>query len=83
MNELLDWRGTPIDEGATIVYPGRSGSALWMVEAKVDLIEYKEYEYGYRKGRLYPVLRVTRAGSDRSKAGTSRITAVDRVTVVT
>lgn len=36
---LKDWRGTPIIEGCTIVYPGRVEGDMWMNEAVVVGIE--------------------------------------------
>jgi hypothetical protein len=32
---MKDWRGTEIEVGATVVYPGRGGSSLWMTEGTV------------------------------------------------
>lgn len=36
---ITDWRGIEIKVGDLVVYPGRHGSLMWMVEAEVvDLI---------------------------------------------
>ncbi len=70
---MKDWRGTPIEEGSTVVYPGRVSSALWMNEAKV--VEVQD-------GRL----KVHRTARSRRGWGTTDkvtyLTAIDRVTVV-
>lgn len=35
---MTDFRGTEITKGATVVYPNRQGSALWMNEGTVTAI---------------------------------------------
>lgn len=83
---MKDWRGTDIEVGSTIVYPSRTGSAMWMVEAVVDDVYMVE-----RYGRKEPRLRVKRKketspylGNDyRLVQGRPTVLhAVDRVTVV-
>jgi hypothetical protein len=32
---MNDWRGTEVGVGDLVVYPGRQGSHMWMVEAEV------------------------------------------------
>jgi hypothetical protein len=32
---MKDWRGVEIHVGDLVVYPGRQGSSMWMVEAEV------------------------------------------------
>ncbi len=36
---ITDWRGNVITVGATVVFPGRQGSFLWMNEGRVVSIE--------------------------------------------
>jgi hypothetical protein len=80
-HELTDWRGTPIRPGATIVYPARQGSSLWLTEAEV-------VEIVHREDTETPGLRVRRlhVGGWRGQYGDQRSTAVvyklDNVTVV-
>ena len=38
MNELRDFRGTPILVGSRILYPCRASSSVWMNEAEVKSI---------------------------------------------
>lgn len=37
-NTLLDWRGTPIVVGSTVVYPVRQSSSMWVCEGRVEEI---------------------------------------------
>lgn len=79
MHTLTDWRGTPIDKGCTLVYPGRSSGDLWMTEATVE--DIIEVDVGH--GIMKPALRVRRTKAMRGTINNTRIlTAVDRVTVV-
>lgn len=82
-DQPLDWRGTPIEVGSIIVYPGRHSSYLWMNEGEVlSLSTFEEW------GRTKPMLRVRRTREERwdrthEVSGESTLTAVHRVTVVT
>lgn len=81
MESPKDWRGTPIREGCTIVYPGRNGGLLWMTEAIVEEIEEVDLLFGISK----PVLKVRRTLTTKNDSKSGRlttITALDRVTVV-
>lgn len=77
-SELVDWRGTPIEVGSTIVYPGRGSSALWMSEGTVVSVE--------TRGRGLHRLRVQRTFEHgRAVRNPSRpvvLEVVKRVTVV-
>lgn len=37
--DVTDWRGNRIVVGATVVYPSRTGSSLWMTEGEVVSVE--------------------------------------------
>ena len=39
---MNDWRGTPIYEGDTVLYPVRHGSSQWMVEGVVKELHPSE-----------------------------------------
>lgn len=89
MTELKDWRGTPIEVGSTIVYPGHRGSAYWVTEAEVTDIQWEPHKW--RTFESSPKLTVERKlesygygvnGKGNPVAGKSIITAVGRVTVV-
>lgn len=54
---MKDCRGREISIGATIVYPGRASSHLWMNVGQVVGID--DAQRGYRNA-LVPVLRVRR-----------------------
>jgi hypothetical protein len=52
VNELLDWRGNPINVGDTVVYPGRQSSLVWMNEGIVVEIKEKEISPYNKNTRL-------------------------------
>jgi len=67
MNEIRDFRGTLIEVGDTIVYPGRGGSSLYMVEGKVvDIVETKQ-AYWREDDRFVTKLKVQGTGGGSSK----------------
>lgn len=42
MMTVKDWRGNEIKVGSKIIWPGRSGSSMWMTEGEVVDIEIKK-----------------------------------------
>jgi len=81
---LVDWRGTPIEIGSTIVYPGRGSSALWMAEGIVEGIGTRHRP---SEGRTVPMIQVRRTHERGREVRTSRprpvtIEVIKRVTVV-
>lgn len=78
---MKDWRGTPIEVGSRIVYPGRQGTWLWLNEGEVE--EFGEVE---RFGVPFPTLRVRRIRDsgwrDVPEGRLVTLTAVRNVTVV-
>lgn len=81
MSELKDWRGTPIEVGSTIVYPGRHGSWIWMNEGEVISIAPREPKYFSRPVTL-TVRRTRDSGDWGGKEKVVSVYAVERVTVV-
>lgn len=81
---MKDWRGTPIEVGSTIVYPGRQGSSVWVNEAVVlEVGERRRWQL--LPGETEPALKVRRTHDTtgwRDLDKVSTVTAVDRVTVV-
>lgn len=82
--DLKDWRGEPIEVGATVVYPARVSSSMWMVEAEVKEIFQKQT--GWRGELSWALkvqpLRMTRnRDSLRDKRATT-LTELSRVTVI-
>lgn len=79
--ELKDWRGTPIAEGSTVVYPGRHSSSLWLTEGTVRAISYGEPDWrGNPRPRL--LVDVVRTSGYRSTNRPALLTNVNMVTVV-
>lgn len=78
---LTDWRGTPIEAGSTIVYPGRHSSQLWMNEGVVV-----EINSVTKWSATLTELKVQRTRDRWNSAITARafvtLTALDNVTVV-
>ena len=69
---MKDWRGKAIKRGSSVVYPGRQGSVIWVVEAEV--LEVKDEEI---------VVQPTRSTGDRAVSSRPvHIRNIDRVTVV-
>lgn len=52
---ITDWRGTPINVGDHIVYPGRGSSALWMTESVVKAFKHNEPSY-YQQCATYTLM---------------------------
>lgn len=71
---IKDWRGNEIKIGSTIVYPGRSGSSMWMTEAKVIDIQHKA-QFPWEPTPV-PILKIDVNGV------ITTIKRIDRVTVV-
>lgn len=71
-DESKDWRGTPIEEGATVIYGGGVGRSIQMVEAEV---------IGFHKdGKVrLKVVRRSFSGSYKEEV----LVGHDRITVVT
>jgi hypothetical protein len=84
--QVIDWRGTPIETGALIVYPGRQSSHMWMVEAEViEIREEDKWSYIDPLGEIVTVLIVQPLRQGRFGRPNKRpvkITALERVTVV-
>lgn len=75
MSDAKDFRGTSINVGDRIVYPGRSGSSLWMNEAIVTEIETKE-DWRGRKRSVLKAQRVDRQGKIVSIFCLSRVVCI-------
>lgn len=77
---MKDWRGTPIEVGSVIVYPGRHGSSHWVTEAEVVEIRNRLTW----SGEFVPLLKVARRRDNnwRGQEGTSYIERINMVTVV-
>jgi len=71
METKLDWRGNPITVGCTVVYPAQVRNRVWMNEAEVVEIEPRRLD-----------VKVTRGRWDSDTGRLTRLTRVDRVTVV-
>jgi hypothetical protein len=84
--QIIDWRGTPIQVGALVVYPGRQSSSMWMVEAEViEIMEEDKWSYANPRGEKVTALKVQPIRTGRyggQKKTPVKITAIDRVTVV-
>lgn len=84
--ELLDWRGNPITEGCTIVYPVTYGSTLYVREAVVqEIIDTGKTDYN---GEQLLMLRVqptadTSYGTLTNNQKIVSLHSLSRVTVVT
>jgi hypothetical protein len=77
---MMDWRGTKIEEGVTIVYPGRQSSSMWMIEAIVlEVTTQQHWNLEIPALRVQPI-KTGRFG-DRSLRPVT-ITALERVTVI-
>jgi hypothetical protein len=46
MSEHTDWRGTPIEIGCIVVYPGRASSSVWINEGVVVGFGERDAYYG-------------------------------------
>ena len=77
--DLFDWRGTPIEVGCTVVYPGYGGSHQWVTEGKVKAIKKKTY---WRGTFPYLMVEVTSTTGSTSVGRVSSVHSLDRVTVV-
>ncbi len=81
---MKDWRGTLIERGSIIVYPGRHSSSLWMTEGRV--IDITSQKPSWSGSRSIPVLLVqplrNRGGINGAPCRKVRLTSIDRVTVV-
>lgn len=76
-----DWRGRQIMVGSTVVYPGRSGSSLWMNEGVIEELSFSMS--GDIKDVKVRKLRERRYG--RTYPASGRVTSIvraDRLTVV-
>ncbi len=69
---MKDWRGKTIKRGSIILYPGRKGSSIWVVEAEVFEVRNNEI--------IVQPIRCTE-GFEHSKRPVS-ITSTERVTVL-
>jgi len=53
---VKDWRGTPIEVGALVVYPSRTGSSMWITEGQVVSVKEsmgvtRDFSVGVRRIR--------------------------------
>lgn len=76
---LTDWRGTPIEPGCTIVYPGRKSSSLWVTEAVV--IETGT-QPSWRGVIPHLVVQITKSSGYFRTPRRVRLTSIDKVTVI-
>lgn len=77
---MHDWRGASIVPGATIVYPVRHASSMWMVEAKVlSIVETNHWGIKVKGLKVQPIRQGT-YGRTNMKPVT--LTALERVTVI-
>lgn len=86
-SDLRDWRGTPIEIGSTIVYPGRHGSSMWMVEGKVRnivMINFYAIHTGAKPDYHLIVVPTSQSAYWGSRDDRKAVTIfrTDRVTVV-
>lgn len=68
---MKDWRGKSIKRGTRVVYPGRQGSSIWVVEAEVLSVEEGEI-----------VVQPVRTTGMNLSSRPVHIRNVDRVTVL-
>lgn len=78
---VVDWRGTRILPGSTVIYPGRQGSSLWVTEGTVESVAFRPARFS--QGST-PFLRVcpTRTTSYRGTKNLVVLTNVGMVTVI-
>ncbi len=75
----LDLLGQEINEGDYVVYPGRSGSSLWINISRVVSIERKTTRWGF-KVETFDVLKVINAKRQpRGKVKIVTVQCLDRV----
>lgn len=60
---MTDFRGETINIGDTIVYPGRSGSSLWMNEGVV--VGFEDYQPYYSSEQTMTALKVKRTDTKK------------------
>lgn len=78
--QMNDWRGTPIEPGSLVVYPGRRGSHQWMVEAEVlEIFQDWEWDKFVWALRVQPLRQGTYG---RTNMKPVKVKALERVTVV-
>lgn len=77
---MNDWRGTPIEPGSLIVYPGRHSSSMWMVEAEVlEILQDWHWDRFVWALKVQPLRQGTYG---RTNMKPVKITALERVTVI-
>jgi len=81
MSELKDWRGTPIEVGSTIIYPGRQGSSVWVNEGEVLAISTNESRIWHRSAEL-TVRRIRDSHGWGREEKVVYVYALERVTVL-
>jgi len=78
--QMNDWRGTPIEPGSLIVYPGRHSSSMWMVEAEVlEILQDWHWDRFVWALKVQPLRQGTYG---RTNMKPVKITALERVTVI-
>lgn len=80
--QLVDMLGTDIKAGDTIVYPGRSGSSLWMNHAEVVSLGDGNIRVRHKTREIYNYAdrKCIRIPAENAKEST--ITVLDRVVVL-
>lgn len=75
---MKDWRGTDIVEGSVIIYPVRTGSFMYVNEARVGaVVESDNPRYSYLL-----VKKINDSSGWTEKGQALRLTALKRVTVI-
>lgn len=78
--QMIDWRGTVIEPGSIVVYPGRHSSSMWMVEAEVlEIFQDWHWDRFVWALKVQPIRQGVRMRTDGKPV---KITALERVTVV-
>ena len=87
LEPVRDGWGTEITEGDIVVYPGRTGSGMWLVKARVLETGYALPVYAGTRGQHRPFIKAERLAEarwGRVKQATGKVTihSVERVTVI-
>jgi hypothetical protein len=78
--EMKDWRGTAIEPGSIVVYPGRQGAHHWMMEAEVlEIFQDWSWDHFVWALKVQPMRQGTYG---RTNMKPVKLTALERVTVV-
>jgi hypothetical protein len=82
---VQDWRGTEIEIGSTVIYPGRHSSRLYMVEGIVNEIgEEPINNWGAKEIRPFLMVNpLMEKGTGRAKLRKDKLVKITRVDLVT